>query len=401
MVTFGLFGYINSSSYEQQEDVNYESGRNDNELDNIEVDEPVVQRIHSVGIRIKHESVYESDPLESADYLKTTPRRKSPTKRQSVAQSVDGELKCSEKLKKIETVNKENVVYFLVASSSVQRQPRLIHTSKKKVMVETKGGRTGAKMKTIITTNEIKKAPVEVDNGGTRRSNRAKQQTIKKIETTSSPSPSRSLTNGTQRSAKSQAVISTNSKFQSNLLAELSKKSSNFSPDVVSDLEEILGSPIKTTRESHSNQVSRTQAKSEQLHGKGSGMVRIDYKASTDDESKPATRSSKRLSNRVQTNIDPVTKTTKTTGKPKKIASAAAVVFNAGLSSEESQESQDEAYDNLQITNNTPENIVLNIKQEKEVSYTMTDENSVFTCEMCSAVFSDRAQLLVHVPVHI
>lgn len=44
--------------------------------------------------------------------------------------------------------------------------------------------------------------------------------------------------------------------------------------------------------------------------------------------------------------------------------------------------------------------IVMNIKQEKEESYTMTSDE-FFTCEMCSAVFRDRAQLLVHVPIHI
>lgn len=272
----------------------------------------------------------------------------------------------------------------------------MIHTSKKKVIVETKGGRTATKMKTIITTNEIKKATPEVDNGGTRRSSRAKPQTIKKIETIQSPS--RSLTNGTPRSAKSQAVTSTNSKFQTNLFAELSKKTSNYSPDVVSDLEEILGSPIKTTRD-RSEQASRTQSKIEQLNTKG--MVRVDYRSQTDDESKPATRSSKRLSNRVQpTQITIEPKTTRTSTKSKKLT----VAYNAsGLTSEDSQESQDEPDDNSsQISqNNLPDNIVLNIKQEKEVSYTMTDDNSSFTCEMCSAVFSDRAQLLIHVPVHI
>lgn len=69
--------------------MNYESGRNDNEIENIEVDEPIVQRIHSVGTRVKHESV--DDPLYTTDYLEA-PKRKSPTKRQSTVQPLDGEL---------------------------------------------------------------------------------------------------------------------------------------------------------------------------------------------------------------------------------------------------------------------------------------------------------------------
>lgn len=73
--------------------MNYESGRNDNEIENIEVDEPIVQRIQSVGTRVKHESGDDpSDPLYSTEYLETIPKRKSPTKRQSTVQPLDGEL---------------------------------------------------------------------------------------------------------------------------------------------------------------------------------------------------------------------------------------------------------------------------------------------------------------------
>lgn len=269
------------------------------------------------------------------------------------------------------------------------------------MVVETKGGRTATKVKTIVTSNEIKKVTPpahEVDSSATRRSNRAKQPTNKIIE--SLPSPTRSLTNGTLRSAKSTPQSSTstsNVKFQNNLLDELSKKSSNYSPDVVSDLEEILGSPIKT-RGTRSEQASRTQPKSEANNSKSSGMVRVDYRNQTDDDVKPATRSSKRLSNRVQPapSVEPSAKPSKSTARSSMKRSGIST-FNQGQSSEESQGS----YDNLQMENNTTDNIVLNIKQEKEVEFTMTDDMNVFTCEMCSAVFSDRAQLLVHVPVHI
>lgn len=254
-------------------------------------------------------------------------------------------------------------------------------------MVETKSGRQATKTKTIVTSNVVKQQAAEVDNNATRRSSRAKQPTNKKIELI--PSSARTLTNGTPRSVRSHVVTSANSKFQSNLLPELSKKNSNFSPDVVSDLEEILGSPIKT-REIRTEQVSRTPSKSEQSSAKS--MLRVNYKSHVDDGTKPATRSSKRLSNRIQT-------TTGSAIKQPRSSSRKSASFNANLSSEESQESQDEAYDNVE--NHADDNIVMNIKQEKEVSYTMTDDNSLFTCEMCSAVFTDRAHLLLHVPVHI
>lgn len=183
----------------------------------------------------------------------------------------------------------------------------------------------------------------------------------------------------------------TNSK-QNNVLFEISKKNpSNISPDVVSDLEEILGSPIKTLRQSESNSTHRN-----------SGMVRIDYNTATenvddDEDIKPTTRSSKRLSYR---NKQPsVEMPSRTSNRTRKTSGRIDVKSIQILEQENSSVGNHGHGLTLDVANNAP--IIMNIKQEKEVSFTMTDENSLFTCEMCSAVFSDRAQLLVHVPVHI
>lgn len=280
------------------------------------------------------------------------------------------------------------------------------------------------KMKTIVTTNEIKRpapappmqpTPDASESNAKRRSNRTKQATSKILE--SMPSPTRnSLTNGIPRSSRSPAAATAN-KFQNNLLAELSKKSTNYSPDVVSDLEEILGSPIKTTHDNNrsAHTQSRKQPKAVPASSKKAvSTLRTDYnKTSTDDEAKPATRSSKRLSGRTQpiVNVEAKAKATKnsgatsTRGNAKKSTSStsSSSVYQSAMLSEESQGSQDESYSNLHMESHAEEeHIVMNIKQEKEVSFTLTDnDNAVFTCEMCSAVFSDRAQLLVHVPVHI
>lgn len=64
----------------------YETVRNDIEIENIEVDEPVIQvvQIQSRSQRFKQEEADDAnDPLYSNDYDEITPRRKSPTKRQS------------------------------------------------------------------------------------------------------------------------------------------------------------------------------------------------------------------------------------------------------------------------------------------------------------------------------
>lgn len=42
-----------------------------------------------------------------------------------------------------------------------------------------------------------------------------------------------------------------------------------------------------------------------------------------------------------------------------------------------------------------------NVQQEMRAPIPLNSTNRVFTCEMCAAAFSDRAQLLIHVRVHI
>lgn len=88
--------YLFSSSYEPQEDVNYESGRNDTETENIEVDEPVIPRIQSVQSRYKQDTIVDSsDPLFTGEYLETTPKRKSSNKRHAAGQLIEeGECVC-------------------------------------------------------------------------------------------------------------------------------------------------------------------------------------------------------------------------------------------------------------------------------------------------------------------
>lgn len=79
----------NSSSCEQQDtEIAYETVRNDNDTDNIEVDEPVMQKIRADGAKVKQEMADDaSDPLYTEDYLDASPKRKSPTKKQFAIQN--------------------------------------------------------------------------------------------------------------------------------------------------------------------------------------------------------------------------------------------------------------------------------------------------------------------------
>lgn len=80
-----FYFYNNSSSCEQQEtEVAYETERNDHEMENIEVDEPIIQKVRAVGSYVKQEMADDvSDPLYTEDYLDASPKRKSPNKKQS------------------------------------------------------------------------------------------------------------------------------------------------------------------------------------------------------------------------------------------------------------------------------------------------------------------------------
>lgn len=82
-----MYKQIDSSSCEQQEtEVAYEEERNDNELENIEVDEPIIQKVRgSMGSYVKQEM--NEDPLYTEDYLDASPKRKSPTKKHSTMQN--------------------------------------------------------------------------------------------------------------------------------------------------------------------------------------------------------------------------------------------------------------------------------------------------------------------------
>lgn len=65
----------------------YETVKNDHEMENIEVDEPIIQK-RAVGSYVKQEMTDDaSDPLYTEDYLDASPKRKSPTKKQSTIQN--------------------------------------------------------------------------------------------------------------------------------------------------------------------------------------------------------------------------------------------------------------------------------------------------------------------------
>lgn len=64
------------------------------------------------------------------------------------------------------------------------------------------------------------------------------------------------------------------------------------------------------------------------------------------------------------------------------------------VSAKEEEEEDEDGSDNLHRS-------IDGTTIKEEPPYNMPTDDEVFTCEMCSAVFRDRAQLLIHVPIHI
>lgn len=71
------------------------------------------------------------------------------------------------------------------------------------------------------------------------------------------------------------------------------------------------------------------------------------------------------------------------------------------------QSEEQESLENIELNSDLMKDVI--IKQEvvdqsplhELAEISMQHAQNLFKCEMCSEVFSDRAQLLVHVPIHI
>lgn len=270
---------------------------------------------------------------------------------------------------------------------------RMIHTKKK--VVPAKDGRSKGKTMITQTTNALPSTPSSTEKSSKSKSKIVKKQTrrtanaaVAATTTTAAAAAlaatkpvNKSLTNGSSKAQKTTNYDIQNEISQSNLLLELSKKSVHYSPDVVSDLEEILRSPIKS-REERSSFMNLEPLANIKISPNYFDQAQPQPQTETQQRN---TRSSKRLSIRNLTKeLNQVAAQTST---PSTSASAKSTRQKATIKESNAM---------------SMHNIAMHIKQEKEVSYTLNEEPpAVYTCEMCAAEFSDRTQLLVHVPIHI
>lgn len=225
-------------------------------------------------------------------------------------------------------------------AATVQQQssrPKMIHTEKTRVPV-IDGKR---KSRTLIT----------------RTTSKSSQATV------ATPSPRK---RATPSSRKTRTDLYDKDLDESNLLLELSKKKFKFDPDVVNDLEEILRSPIKSKENSQSEDyaIDTKYRKSQRSTRRTTAAATAAAAAAVADD----------VSHKFDINRDYLIEPIKRTRRNYRKSMVDVPVEELILSTE-------------------PDPTI--VKEE------IPDEIEVYTCEMCSAVFRERSQLLVHVPIHI
>lgn len=223
-------------------------------------------------------------------------------------------------------------------------RPKMIHTQKTRVPVED-GKR---KTRTLITRTAAKEASL------------SKSTRNRTIEHTTI--------------VKEEDFMSSKGLTETEILLELSRKNLKYSPDVVNDLEEILRSPIKgkdnTDEYITSDVLTSYSSRPQRSSTRRSVVPAALYATPAHKSQKHHTKSSSESAQKLKIKQSPSSSSTVT------------VIDDHVMHYEESD-----------------------IKQEMEEEFIInsdgTSEAAKFTCSMCSAVFRDRSQLLVHVPIHI
>lgn len=268
------------------------------------------------------------------------------------------------------------------AAKYEQSRPKMIHTQKMRVPVED-GKR---KTKTMITRTAPKDS--QLSSSGSHHVS----------------SQNKSMQNHYNHTAE-QTIIKDEdfmSRSETEILLELSRKNLKYSPDVVNDLEEILRSPIKS-KEANEEYITsdpfpfeNMMASSTTTSSTSTRPQRASARRSVVNQLRVAHQQHKQKSSRTS---NETTKRVKY-GRSTVTARASTSRHQQHDGHHHHHTNDDEEHNGeADCQSHLAPSIV--IKHEKEEEYSMTGEDTMFTCEMCSAVFRDRAQLLIHVPIHI
>lgn len=193
---------------------------------------------------------------------------------------------------------------------------------------------------------------------------------------------------------------------------DLSKRNYNkYNSDIVNDLEEILRSPIKGTIHQSPSTLNRNEPILETNDHTGLNESYDDdhNNGSGKDEPEPIRynpRPKRNLKSKSSIKISPSsvkqeekTPTRKTTNRVTRYEDKVIKTEQEISIHEEFDDDVDDG-ENHNISTKV-NNIEIKSSHVPEPINCNTTSSAHYKCEMCSAVFTDRAQLLIHVPVHI
>ncbi|XP_058814258.1 zinc finger protein 91 [Topomyia yanbarensis] len=335
--------------------------------------------------------------------------------------SLDTDLEAKFKPIKTESPKRRttNASNIQTNASSLVSRPRMIHTQKTRISI-VDGKR---KTKTIIT-KDIKSQP-DGDGYSTLEFKRTKNRSVPtykeipsdKISSESFPllddgreddgdaedPPDGNeealdvLSNGTDQK---QTVPGYEDLLNQNLLMEISRKDKyidKYNSDIVNDLEEILRSPIKNATNFLSTVAITAPPKTSQYVVQSDSPERISREIRADAQrSLTSELRSQRLTRRqLEREVN--------------FLREAYATDDTTVTIKQEKDSPDKLsamlLNDVQSATVSSSSTLVNLKVEP-VQSTPTEaaessEPNRFECEMCSAVFEDRSQLLLHVPVHI
>lgn len=301
-------------------------------------------------------------------------------------------------------------------NDNAQSRPKMIHTQKTRVNIDD-GKR---KTKTLITRTTSE----QIDSSSNQERNRARTKNVNyhymlpdKLPNATFPSEIalNEILNIKNEKLLEQEKEASDSEDASivGYSFDLTKRNYNkYNSDIVNDLEEILRSPIKGHQSTSSlNHMDTILERTEIRDDTYDDVEDEEYQQDEQPESeiirynpRPKRNLNKhktisKLSASATKHDDkvPIRKSNHTN----RISNNSRYHDKVTIKEEENiNEDYDDDYDKgnrndrIMTKNMTPNNV-------PDANSNNTSSNSLYKCEMCSAVFKDRSQLLVHVPVHI
>lgn len=270
---------------------------------------------------------------------------------------------------------------------TTSKRPRMIHTEKTKTSVNHNKRRSKAHSKSHIESNILQSTTATSINNSTSRSRLNLEDDFEIMSPNSYP-PNKISSSPFRIKQELFSSTLTNDLYNTHLLMDgtsLRKELDRFNPCIVNELEDILQSPDKTIIRSKQSSNESSMVKMEPTSPNSLDYVRrstrprrpaMSNKYLEFETSPPSSRTSGSINTKIESKPG---QSMRTTGLLPDIKTPISIT---------------EPLDTSNHLLSTEETI-------QPAQQPTSRKQQYFECEMCSAIFPDRAQLLDHVPIHI